>query len=307
MDGFINLLKPPGISSHDAVQRVRRLLGQKQVGHTGTLDPAACGVLVLACGRATRLVEFMHSLVKAYRAQVVLGITTDTLDATGQVISRRPVSGLAAVDVAAVLPDFMGEIWQKPPAFSALHHQGIRLYELARRGEKVQTEPRQVRIHHLSLLWARMDGTYPRFLLEVECGGGTYIRSLCADIGQALGTGACMVTLVRTAVGLFRIRESYTLEELQASNETQDTSFLQPLETGVEHLPAVTLDAGAGAKWEHGQDLRPEDLARVPPGLAWGHDCRVHTGDGRLAGIGVVAGAGAGQAWRLRPRKVLLY
>lgn len=306
MDGFINLLKPSGISSHDAVQRVRRLLGQKQVGHTGTLDPAACGVLVLACGRATRLVEFMHSLVKAYRAQVVLGITTDTLDATGQVTCRRPVSGLSPADVAAVLPAFVGEIWQKPPAFSALHHRGARLYELARRGERVDVKPRRVHIYNLSLLWARMDEIYPRFLLEVECGGGTYIRSLCADIGQTLGTGACMLTLVRTAVGSFRVGESYTLEELDAMVRAGDTSFLHPLEAGVAHLPAVTLSRGAGARWQHGQDLGIENLVRMPDGLAAGQYCRVYTGDGRLAGVGVVAGTGPGRLRRLRPRKVLL-
>ncbi|TDA68919.1 MAG: tRNA pseudouridine(55) synthase TruB [Clostridia bacterium] len=303
MDGFVNLLKPPGISSHEAVQRVRRLLGQKTIGHAGTLDPAACGVLVLACGQATRLVEFTSSLVKAYRAQVVLGITTDTLDATGQVTSHRPVSGLTAADVAAVLPAFVGEIWQKPPAFSAIHHRGQRLYELARRGEEVDIAPRRVQVHDLRLLWFRI----PCFLLEVKCGGGTYIRSLCADIGQTMGPGACVLTLVRTAVGPFLVGDSYTLAELEAMTQAGDTSFLQPLEAGVEHLPAVTLAAGAGARWQHGQAVGAGDLAQMPPGLAPGYDCRVYTGDGRLAGIGVVAAGVPAEAWHLRPRKVLRY
>ena len=219
MDGFINVLKPTGLSSHDVVDIVRRIFKQKRVGHAGTLDPAAAGILPVALGRAARLVEYMEGADKSYRAEIAFGYATDTGDVYGEVIEsvENPVLP-SEEELRSVLLRFVGEIEQTPPAYSAIKVGGQRAYDLARQGAAVEMRSRTVRIDRLELVHA--DAAHARILVDVDCAKGTYIRALCTDIGAALGLPATMRFLLRTRVGGFVLADSYTLEELAEVRET---------------------------------------------------------------------------------------
>ena len=219
MDGFINVLKPTGLSSHDVVDIVRRIFKQKRVGHAGTLDPAAAGILPVALGRAARLVEYMEGADKSYRAEIAFGYATDTGDVYGEVIEsvENPVLP-SEEELRSVLRLFVGEIEQTPPAYSAIKVGGQRAYDLARQGAAVEIPTRTVRIDRLELVHA--DAAHARILVNVDCAKGTYIRALCTDIGAALGLPATMRFLLRTRVGGFVLADSYTLEELAEVRET---------------------------------------------------------------------------------------
>ena len=219
MDGFINVLKPTGLSSHDVVDIVRRIFKQKRVGHAGTLDPAAAGILPVALGRAARLVEYMEGADKSYRAEIAFGYATDTGDVYGEVIEsvENPVLP-SEEELRSVLLRFVGEIEQTPPAYSAIKVGGQRAYDLARQGAAVEMRSRTVRIDRLELVHA--DAAHARILVDVDCAKGTYIRALCTDIGAALGLPATMRFLLRTRVGGFMLADSYTLEELAEVRET---------------------------------------------------------------------------------------
>lgn len=222
MHGVLNFLKPPGMTSHDAVAFVRRVYGLKRVGHTGTLDPAAAGVLPICLGQATRLVEYLQSGRKTYIAEITFGIETDTLDATGQVVSTGDASHVNLEHLRAALDLFRGTILQTPPMFSAIKRDGKKLYELARDGAseaELDIQPREVQIHSLVVPRAFTSSTRSRAMLRVECGSGTYIRSLVRDIGRALGCGATMSFLIRTQNGAFGIDESFTPEEVSSRGE----------------------------------------------------------------------------------------
>ena len=224
MDGFINVLKPTGLSSHDVVDIVRRIFKQKRVGHAGTLDPAAAGILPVALGRAARLVEYMEGADKSYRAEIAFGYATDTGDVYGEVIERVENPMLPSEEeLRSVLGQFVGEIEQTPPAYSAIKVGGQRAYDLARQGAAVEMRARTVRIDQLELVHA--DAAHARILVDVDCAKGTYIRSLCTDIGTALGLPATMRFLLRTRVGGFMLADSYTLEELA---EVQETALCAP-------------------------------------------------------------------------------
>ena len=219
MDGFINVLKPTGLSSHDVVDIVRRIFKQKRVGHAGTLDPAAAGILPVALGRAARLVEYMEGADKSYRAEIAFGYATDTGDVYGDVIESIPCPALPLEEeLRRVLGKFVGEIEQTPPAYSAIKVGGQRAYDLVRQGAAVEIPTRTVRIDRLELVHA--DAAHARILVDVDCAKGTYIRSLCTDIGAALGLPATMRFLLRTRVGGFVLADSYTLEELAEVRET---------------------------------------------------------------------------------------
>ena len=219
MDGFINVLKPTGLSSHDVVDIVRRIFKQKRVGHAGTLDPAAAGILPVALGRAARLVEYMEGADKSYRAEIAFGYATDTGDVYGEVIEsvENPILP-SEEELRSVLLRFVGEIEQTPPAYSAIKVGGQRAYDLARQGAAVEMRSRTVRIDRLELVHA--DAAHARILVDVDCAKGTYIRALCTDIGAALGLPATMRFLLRTRVGGFMLADSYTLEELAEVRET---------------------------------------------------------------------------------------
>lgn len=216
MHGVINLLKPPGMTSHDAVAFVRRALKIKRVGHTGTLDPAAAGVLPICVGQATRLVEYLQAGRKTYVAEATFGFETDTLDGVGQVIAENDASNVNLEAIRRALADFRGEIEQIPPAFSAIKKDGRKLYDLARSGQIDESAlaPRRVTIHNVEPTHFFADAWRPRTMIRIECSSGTYIRSLVRDLGHALGCGATMTFLVRSQSGHFTLENAFTLEEI---------------------------------------------------------------------------------------------
>jgi tRNA pseudouridine55 synthase len=214
VDGVLVCDKPAGMTSHDVVARVRRLAGQRRVGHGGTLDPPATGVLVLALGRATRLLPFLPTEPKRYRATIAFGAETDTLDGAGTVTATADAGDLDEAGVRAVLAGFVGPQLQVPPMVSAVKVAGERLYAKARRGESVERAPRPIVVHQLELLEFTA-GERPRATVAVACSGGTYVRSLAADLGRALGTLAHLASLRRTAVGRFTEADAHTLAELE--------------------------------------------------------------------------------------------
>ena len=218
MDGFINVLKPTGMSSHDVVDAVRRIFHQKRVGHAGTLDPAAAGILPVALGRAARLVEYLEGADKSYRAEIAFGYATDTGDVYGEVTecAEHPVLPSAEA-IEAVLAHFRGCITQRPPVYSAIKVGGKRAADLVRQGRTVEIPTRTVTIHRLELL--HIDAERRRIRIDVDCSKGTYIRSLCADIGAALHLPATMRFLLRSRVGAFTLADAYTPEELAEAGE----------------------------------------------------------------------------------------
>ncbi|ACX52752.1 tRNA pseudouridine synthase B [Ammonifex degensii KC4] len=258
MIGVLNVLKPPGMTSHDVVDWLRRLTGEKKVGHAGTLDPDACGVMVLLIGKATRAAQFLVTEDKEYRAEAVFGVRTDTLDLSGRVLACQDASWLTPEAVAEVLPQFTGSIWQKPPMFSAVRYKGKRLHELARAGQEVEVPPRRVEVYSLQLLKGDWGKRHPRVWLHVHCGKGTYVRSLVADLGEALGTGACLGFLLRTRVGRFGIGEAYTLEELaRLKEEGKLAKALIPLAEALGHLPAIEVGEEGAKRIKNGGFLSP--------------------------------------------------
>ena len=212
--GFVTLNKPPGISSRKAIDTVKWLVKPAKVGHTGTLDPLASGVLVVCLGPATRLASFVQELPKTYIGEFRLGVTSASDDVETEMQEIPAVESVDAEQLTAALPEFLGEISQIPPAFSAIKLQGQRAYQLARQGVDLDIQPRVVHIHSLQLV----DFDYPKFKLKIECGSGTYVRSLGRDIGMRLNSGAVMTSLVRTAVGQFDLEDSVDPAELTASN-----------------------------------------------------------------------------------------
>jgi tRNA pseudouridine55 synthase len=237
MHGFLNVNKPPGLTSHDVVHRVRKWTGVKHVGHGGTLDPTATGVLPIGLGHGTRLLEFMPD-IKVYRAAITFGTATDTYDASGEVTSRGEPGDLDRLQVEEALARYVGTHPQQPPAYSALRFQGTRLYTLARQGVAVETPPRPVRIDAITLT----EWVPPVAWAEVQCGRGTYMRSLAHDVGRDLGCGAHLSDLVRLQDGGFHLAQSITLEDLQSAiQEGGAGPLLAPLDTPVQHWPGLRL------------------------------------------------------------------
>ena len=237
--GFLNINKPAGMTSHDVVARLRRALGLRKLGHAGTLDPLATGVLVLCVGRATRLSEYVMRGDKRYLAVVRPGVSTDTWDAEGEVLDRRDASGLQREAVMEALDSFRGDLEQLPPMYSAVKQDGRKLYELARAGVTVTRRPRSVTLHSLELV----DWTPPTFTLELTCSAGTYVRSLAHDLGEALGTGAYLAALTRTASGAFRLQDATTPDDLLARPDWR--SLLVPASQALPTIPSLPLDEAA--------------------------------------------------------------
>ncbi len=256
--GFINLCKPLAWTSHDCVARVRRLLNTKKVGHGGTLDPLATGVLPLAVGRATRLLQYLPE-GKAYRATVRFGVVTATDDLEGEVVQQKSAGHLTRQAVEAVLPQFVGTLEQVPPMYSAIQVEGKRLYDLARKGKTVEVPVRQVVIHSLKVQdW--QSGEQPELTLEVCCGAGTYIRSLARDLGEALGTGATLAGLVRSRSSGFDLSKSISLEALAAAIE-EGTFEPEAAGKAVSHLDAIALPRDLARRWQLGQKLTTEEVS----------------------------------------------
>ena len=262
MNGIINLLKPPGISSAKAVATVKRITGNK-VGHAGTLDPEACGVLPIMVGRATRLFDYLAEKCKVYVAHISFTGATDTQDATGTLI--EPARGCPdEAQLRGVLQHFTGNIMQRPPAYSALKQGGVALYTLARRGNQVQADERPTYVERIDLLRpVAPDG----WLLRIVCGKGTYIRTLCHDMGQALGMPAHMRLLIREQTGHFSIASAITLEELEAQwNGQVFGPWWVTMVQALQHLPAVTVPEALLKPCVNGVSLAPEVLVGGIPG-----------------------------------------
>lgn len=259
MDGFINLYKPPGISSHQAVQMVRNSLKVK-VGHAGTLDPAASGVLPLCIGKATRLAEVIMEFPKTYMAEMVFGKRTKTGDAWGEVVSCQENPPVSRVELEAALEKFRGYIWQVPPMYAALSYQGKKLYRWAREGKEVPREPRKVFISELKVTEADFSLPFPRVSLLVTCSRGTYVRVLCADLGEYLGCGAYLAGLLRTRVGKFQIEEALSPEEVNKRQKKGELTFLYSLDYVLEDYPRAVIKEEAEEKVRVGKSLTLGDL-----------------------------------------------
>ena len=245
MNGIVIVDKPQGWTSQDVTARLRRVYATRRIGHGGTLDPMATGVLPVFVGRATRGVEFFEHAEKTYETVLLLGRTTDTQDVTGTVLAEKTVH-LSPADIENVLPRFRGDILQVPPMYSALKVNGKKLYELARKGQEVERQPRPITVFELTNLG--FDGT--RLSLRVKCSKGTYIRTLCQDIGEALGCGGCMEALRRVRAGEYGIEDAVPLEKLLESETPEQ--YLRSLDTMFAHCPAVTLTANQEKRCRNG-------------------------------------------------------
>lgn len=271
-NGILIVDKPADWTSHDVVAKLRGKLREKRIGHAGTLDPMATGVLPIFVGRATRAVEFFADGGKEYLAGLRLGISTDTQDVTGTVMESRPVTATKE-DVAEAIKQFTGDILQIPPMYSAIKKDGKKLYELARKGQEVERAPRPITIYQLELLSQESETDY---LLRVVCSKGTYIRTLCHDLGQALGCGGTLSSLRRTVAAGFPIAEAVSLE--QVLNHTSPAELLRPVDTGFVQYPAVTISPKAEKVARNGAVVSCPD---APEGL-----CRVYSESGEFLLLG---------------------
>lgn len=279
MHGFLNINKPAGMTSFDVIRRLkRRLATRAKMGHLGTLDPMATGVLPIAIGYATRLIPFIDKGRKQYRAGMLLGGISDTEDAWGQ-ITLTGQTGFDPQRLSEAVADFTGAIEQVPPMYSALHHQGKRLYELARQGEVVERPARQVHIYKLSVISISEQQGQPLITLEVVCSPGTYIRSLCRDIGGRLGTGAYLCELQRLQDGLFHIEKAVSLDRLTAA-DANISAMLLPMDYPLQHWPFYQLQS------EEEEVLLRQ--GRSLPVTAGGEEplVRVYERSGRMAAVG---------------------
>ncbi len=293
MDGILIIDKPPGLTSHDVVDRVRRIAGLRAVGHAGTLDPPATGVLVLLLGKATRLAEYAEAQAKEYETVFRFGVETDTLDAAGAVTAESAVPPLTPEAVAAAAAALTGEILQVPPAISAVRVDGRRSYRRAREGEAVEPPARRVTVHAFDLL--QLDP--PRASFRIRCAKGTYVRALARDLGRALGCGGIVESLRRTRSGAFTIADAVPLAGL---DRAKLEAALRPPAEAAADLPALKLADEAVLKIRQGKKL-PADEAPGSAGLSEGTEVRLHGPAGELVAIGEVVGEGR----EVRPRKVL--
>ena len=279
VDGILNVDKPASITSMDVVRRIKRASGLKRVGHGGTLDPIATGVIPVCLGQATRMMEYLIDGTREYRAEIELGVETDTYDALGKVTERKDPSSVTRQDFERSLEAFMGPIEQVPPMYSALKRQGKRLYELARAGVEVEREARKVEVMSIELL----DSAPPVFTIDITCGRGFYMRSLAHDLGQELGCGAHMKSLVRRRSGPFSLADAITLEDLEHRFEDglwQESLYAPDVVVG--HMRAAIVGKNVEDMIRHGRPL-PSGL-RIP--FSGPNDqCRVYGTDGRFLAI----------------------
>jgi tRNA pseudouridine55 synthase len=284
MDGVLNINKPPGVTSHDVVERVRKILHERRIGHTGTLDPLATGVLVLCAGRATRIAQYLEAGEKEYKAVMRIGVTTDTLDADGRVLETKSYVPPARQKIIEALLGFTGPTMQRPPAYSAVKVAGVPSYKLAREGKAELLKPRPVTIFSIELT-AFED---PTVSLTVRCSKGVYIRTLCAELGDALGMGAHLTGLERTRSGCFSIDRSVTLERLQevVSAGTVE-QVVTPIDEALAVFPAIPISEAETVRVLHGnQILCPASYSNITSDRV-----RLHSPAGRLLGLArIVAG-----------------
>jgi tRNA pseudouridine55 synthase len=293
LSGILNINKPAGITSFAAVDKVKKLTHERHVGHAGTLDPAATGVLPIAFGQATRLIEYLADSTKVYCAGIELGISTVTYDGSGEIISRKDPSGISEVMVKAALASFQGVIQQVPPMYSALRHNGERLYRMARAGIEIERPPREVNIYRIEII----DYTNPFLTVEIECGKGTYIRSIANDLGEKLGCGAYMKELIRQRVGPFEIADALSLDGLaEACRYGFWECYIYAPDTVLLQQPAAVLNWDKEDAVRKGQKLAL--ATRIQ--FADGDIVRTYSPDGRF--IGIIKYDAVASVWR--PEKV---
>lgn len=279
--GVININKEKGYTSHDVVAKLRGIVGQKKIGHTGTLDPDAIGVLPVCLGKATKLCDMLTDKNKTYEAVMLLGITTDTQDTSGEILSENATDALTEEAVKDVVMSFIGDYMQIPPMYSALKVNGKKLYELAREGIVIERKARPVSILDIQIKEIKL----PRVRMEVSCSKGTYIRTLCHDIGEKLGCGACMEELMRTKVSRFTLEDSLTLEEVRAlKEEGRLEEVLVPIDQMFEAYEAVTLKEEFMAFAYNGNVFFPKHLKNYVE-LTDGKLVRVYDGEGQFIAI----------------------
>lgn len=300
-DGLLVIDKPSGITSADVVDQVKWATKPGRIGHTGTLDPMATGVLVLCLNQATKLAGYVADHDKVYQGVILLGVATDTYDVTGRVLRREPVK-LDPEDVIVAAQKFQGVITQRPPAFSALKQGGEALYKKARRGEEVTVEPREVTIHSFELTEINL----PRVTFEIRCSKGTYIRSLAHDLGAALGCGGTLEELRRTAVGPFTLDEALTLGMVDSlTRQRRLKTRLIGLAKALPDWPAVVLPPEAAERISHGQKLADEELTGLDPRLKnKGQRIRLINQTGDLIALAHLASSGDGTGLDARPIRV---
>lgn len=296
MNGILLVLKPPGMTSFDVVAWLRGIFRVKKIGHAGTLDPAAAGLLPVCIGKATGTIDWFQDFDKSYRAEMVLGITTDTQDGEGEILQRNSVE-VDADRLCSVMHGFIGEYEQIPPMYSAVKINGKRLYELARQGMELDRKSRPVKITSLKLINCKMDLEHPVVRFDVSCSKGTYIRTLCADIGQKLGCGAYMSFLVRTRVGPFHMADAFTLEEIQRyRNEDKLSSLLLPLDVVFEKYPALVPDERDLKRFLNGAAFEAEQYG-VEAGFV-----RIYSKPDSFAGLGTASVQNG--KYLVKPRKL---
>jgi tRNA pseudouridine55 synthase len=282
ISGILNIDKPAGMTSHDVVDRVRQISGQRRVGHAGTLDPLATGVLIVCLGQATRVAEYLMASDKIYRAEIHLGVSTDTHDAEGEVTATAEV-GVSEEELGKALASFTGSIQQVPPMYSALKREGTPLHRLARQGITVEREARSVEIHNIELLnWMS-----PLLTIRVECSPGTYIRALARDLGQKLGCGAHLQSLTRLASGHFTLEKAVSLDELaEAFAQGNWQEFIHPLDEALLDFEPMVVDAQTEQRIRHGQQVEGPPPAPSISGGRWrGGDRRAYSQTGELIAI----------------------
>jgi tRNA pseudouridine55 synthase len=292
IDGIINLDKPKGKTSFEVVAAVRRLSGERRVGHGGTLDPEATGVLPIFLGKATRLAEFVAGARKEYLAEIELGVSTDTYDAAGKIVGRGDVSALSREDVEAAAISFVGIMQQLPPAYSAVKYKGVPLYRWIRSGIEVPRKPREIEFYRIVLL----EWKSPVLVIEVECSKGAYIRTLAQDIGENLRCGGHIKNLTRIRSGPFHLSDGITMTRVETVfAEGEWASIVQPMDVAVSHLPAITVDGEEECAIVNGRMVARKQESESHSGFY-----RVYSEDGRF--IAIVSYDEAQEGWQ--PRKV---
>ena len=283
--GLLAINKPEGPTSHDTIDQLRNILNYKKIGHTGTLDPQATGVLVCCLGDALRIVQFLFEWDKVYLAKIKLGEITDTWDAQGVVIKKANNLQLDGERIKETILSFKNQSWQRPPLYSAIRYRGKRLYQYARAKQEVEVKKRRVEIKEIEV----KEIALPYLLIKVSCSKGTYIRSLAFDIGDKLGCGAHLFSLCRTKVGPFLLENSYTLEEVKGKLDGNEiSSLLVPWEQVVKNLPAVFVTDDFKAKVKSGPELKREDILSVEKEFVSGEKVGLKSKEGVILAIGEV-------------------
>lgn len=276
IDGILNVFKPPGFTSFDVVALIRRYSKEKKVGHTGTLDPDATGVLVVCLGKATKLIDFISINLKKYRASIELGVDTDTYDSSGKILQQSDYTKITKEQVVSVLNSYIGSFNQVPPMYSAIKHHGAPLYRLARKGIEITRSARQVKILSIEMI----DWSLPEFIIDVYCEKGTYIRSLAHDIGQDLGCGAVLKKLIRIQNGIFNIADSVTLDQIEkAFIEEAWTGLIYPLDKVLSDIPATIVSGPMELMLKNGIAINLENISNTS---TW---CRTYSIDGRFLAL----------------------